>query len=61
MPVALADALHGSHNIEVSEVCKDKTSYCIYMWHSLSPDDLLFVVNEAISQVYNTDTFVSNA
>lgn len=61
MPCELADALHGNHGIDVSSIDLDKVCYCICLWHSLSPDDLLFVVNEAIQQVYNTDTSVSNA
>lgn len=62
LPVILADAINEAGDVRVIEVSKDDDGATyIRMTHYLSAGDLLDVVCEAISRVYNVDTFVSNA
>lgn len=62
LPVILADAINEAGDVRVIEVSKDDDGATyIRITHDLSAGDLLDAVCEAISRVYDVDTFVSNA
>lgn len=62
LPTILADAINEAGDIDVTEVSReDNNATAIRIVHDLSINELLDVICEAISKVYDADTFVSNA
>lgn len=62
LPVILADAINEAGDLDVIEVNRDDSDVtAIRITHDLNLGELLDIVCEAISRVYDVDTFVSNA
>lgn len=63
LPVELADAINESGDVCVTEVRLDNShrTGVIKIAHDLNSSELLEIVCEAISQVFDTDTSVSYA
>ncbi len=61
LPVVLADAINEAGDLTVTDVFKAGDDTCIRIVHDLSAGEILDIVCEAISRVYDVDTFVKNA
>lgn len=61
LPVQLADALDAAGDMDATEVSLIPGGACIRIVHDLSTADLLDVICEIISDVYDTDTTISYA
>ena len=62
LPVALADEINETQDVTVTEVTiMDNKEYIIRIVHDLPKNDVLDIVCEAISSVYDVDTSVSYA
>lgn len=61
LPFALADVLDRNPHIEVTDVFKHGEYSCVRMFHSLSPNELLGTICEAIAEAYESDTCISHA
>ncbi len=61
LPALLADAINEAGDLTVTEVFKAGDETYIRIVHDLSAAEILDIVCEAISRVYNVDTFVKNA
>lgn len=62
LPVILADAINEAGDLDVIEINRDESDVtAIRITHDLNPGELLNIVCEAISRVYDVDTFISNA
>lgn len=61
LPVQLADALDAAGDMDATEVSLIPGGACIRIAHDLPAAELLSVVCETISDVYDTDTTISYA
>ena len=61
LPVLLADAINEAGDLTVTEVFKVGDDTYIRIVHDLSAAEILDIVCEAISRVYDVDAFVKNA
>ena len=62
LPVALADEINETQDVTVTEVTiMDNTEYIIRIVHDLPKGEVLNIVCDAISRVYDVDTSVSYA
>lgn len=61
LPVKLADRINETPEIDVTDISKNGTFASVRMFHALDNSELLGVVCDAITEVYETDIVVTNA